>query len=154
MSSDATDNTMRAALLPCPFCGAGETAIHVNQGTWTGMRYGEPVSVEVRHWCSQEPGQPSRGLVRVGRDEAAAIAAWNRRAAPVAVEQVDAAHGPMTKAPEVGSEYWVLVGERVVSGPWSWDDDDHDRDCLEHGECFRTEADARAALAQQKGGAA
>lgn len=67
-------------LKPCPFCGSGETVIHVNQGTWTGRGYGEPVSVEVRHWCAEEPGQPSRSIVRVGRDEPSAIAAWNRRA--------------------------------------------------------------------------
>ncbi len=68
-------------LSSCPFCGAGETVIHVNQGTWTGRGYGEPVSVEVRHWCAEEPGQPSRSIVRAGRDEPSAVAAWNRRAA-------------------------------------------------------------------------
>lgn len=73
-------------LKPCPFCGAGETLIHVNQGTWTGRGYGEPVSVEVRHWCTEEPGQPSRAIIRVGRDEASAIAAWNNRA-PASREQ-------------------------------------------------------------------
>lgn len=72
-------------LKPCPFCGAGETMIHVNQGTWTGRGYGEPVSVEVRHWCKEEPGQPSRAIIRVGRDEASAMAAWNRR--PASIEQ-------------------------------------------------------------------
>lgn len=67
------------SLLPCPFCGGGETQIHVNKGTWTGRGYGEPVSVEVRHWCESEQGQPSRMISRGGRDEASAIAAWNRR---------------------------------------------------------------------------
>lgn len=69
-------------LLPCPFCGAGETVLHVNKGTWLGRGYGEPVSVEIRHWCPQEPGQPSRPILRIGRDESSAIAAWNRRATP------------------------------------------------------------------------
>lgn len=69
------------ALKPCPFCGAGETMLHVNKGTWNGQRYGEPVSVEVRHWCEPEDGQPARMVARVGRDEESAIAAWNRRAA-------------------------------------------------------------------------
>lgn len=74
MSADTPD------LAPCPFCGAGQTVIHVNRGTWTGMGWSEPVSVEVRHWCAEVPGQPSRLIARVGRDEKAAIAAWNRRA--------------------------------------------------------------------------
>lgn len=67
------------SLLPCPFCGGGETQIHVNKGTWNGRGYGEPVSVEVRHWCESELGQPSRMISRAGRDESSAIAAWNRR---------------------------------------------------------------------------
>ncbi|NOV22892.1 hypothetical protein E5S69_04990 [Cupriavidus necator] len=77
-----TPATTPADLLPCPFCGAGETVLHVNKGTWNGQGYGEPVSIEIRHWCPQEPGQPSRPILRIGRDEASAIAAWNRRATP------------------------------------------------------------------------
>lgn len=76
-----TDKTEPDARLdPCPFCGAGETHIHPNKGVWTGMGFSETISVEVRHWCPPEPGQPSRGIVRIGRDEVSAIAAWNRRA--------------------------------------------------------------------------
>lgn len=71
---------MSAELKPCPFCGAGETIIHINKGVWNGSGYGEPVSVEVRHWCDDVKGQPSRPILRIGRDEASAIAAWNRRA--------------------------------------------------------------------------
>lgn len=63
----------------CPFCGAGETHIHINKGVWNGNSYGDPVSVEVRHWCPTTDGQLSRMLVAAGRDEASAIAAWNRR---------------------------------------------------------------------------
>ena len=66
----------------CPFCGAGESQIHVNKGTWNGRGYGEPVSVEVRHWCADVPGQPSRMISRAGCDEASAIAAWNTRTTP------------------------------------------------------------------------
>ena len=66
-------------LMPCPFCGAGESQIHVNKGTWNGRGYGEPVSVEVRHWCTDVPGQPSRMISRAGRDAASATAAWNTR---------------------------------------------------------------------------
>ena len=70
-----------ASLAPCPFCGAGETGIQENGKVWLGMRWGEPSSVSVRHWCPAVPGQPSRIIERVGRDEASAIAAWNMRAA-------------------------------------------------------------------------
>ena len=86
-----TDTTSAApSLLPCPFCGAGETHIHVNKGVWNGHSYGDPVSVEVRHWCPTTDGQLSRMLVAAGRDEASAIAAWNRRAQPVAREPMEA----------------------------------------------------------------
>lgn len=71
----------QAALLPCPFCGAGETRIEPGTRVWMGTRYGEPASYSVRHWCGKVDGQPSRMIERVGRDEASAIAAWNRRAA-------------------------------------------------------------------------
>lgn len=71
---------MSEKLEPCPFCGAGETIIHVNKGTWNGTGYGEPVSVEIRHWCADVKGQPSRPILRIGRDEASAVAAWNKRA--------------------------------------------------------------------------
>lgn len=70
-------------LKPCPFCGAGETVFQDNGRVWTGMRYSDPVSVSVRHWCTGENGQPeapSRMIERVGRDRLSAIAAWNRRA--------------------------------------------------------------------------
>lgn len=69
-------------LKPCPFCGAGETGIVENGRMWTGMRYGDPVSVSVRHFCPPTPGQPSPRLIeRCGRDLESAIAAWNHRAA-------------------------------------------------------------------------
>lgn len=66
-------------LLPCPWCGAGTTDIHPNGAVWQGMKYGTPVSVSIRHWCTDIPGQPSRMIERVGKDQAAAIAAWNNR---------------------------------------------------------------------------
>lgn len=86
--NDTTNDTTSAApsLLPCPFCGAGETHIHVNKGVWNGHSYGDPVSVEVRHWCPTTDGQLSRMLVAAGRDEASAIAAWNRRAPQLALD--------------------------------------------------------------------
>jgi hypothetical protein len=67
-------------LKPCPFCGAGKTVIRENGRVWMGMAYGEPSSISVWHWCATVPGQPERGIERVGRDLASAIAAWNMRA--------------------------------------------------------------------------
>ncbi|MBV7457361.1 Lar family restriction alleviation protein [Acidovorax sp. sif1233] len=89
MTSEFTIRMVRTGTLqPCPFCGAGETRIHVNQGTWNGRGHGEPVSVEVRHWCSPDAGQPSRMIARAGRDQESAIAAWNRRAPTTTQEPV------------------------------------------------------------------
>ena len=81
----------------CPFCGAGESQIHVNKGTWNGRGYGEPVSVEVRHWCADVPGQPSRMISRAGCDEASAIAAWNTRTTPQPT-QAQAGAAPLSDA--------------------------------------------------------
>lgn len=72
---------MSQELKPCPFCGAGKTDIHFNGRMWTGQRLSEPISVSIRHWCEDVPGQPHRMIERVGRDEVSAIAAWNSRAA-------------------------------------------------------------------------
>ena len=69
-------------LMPCPFCGGGESQIRVNGRIWLGTRYSEPVSVSVIHYCAGVDGQPSRALERIGRDLESAIAAWNRRAPP------------------------------------------------------------------------
>lgn len=69
-------------LKPCPFCGAGTFEVRPNGRMWLGMKYSEPASVSVLHWCEATPGQPSRVIERVGRDEASAIEAWNRRAQP------------------------------------------------------------------------
>lgn len=68
-------------LLPCPFCGGGETRISENRHSPTMSGNGGLISVEITHWCPAVPGQPSRNTVtRTGRDHASAIAAWNRRA--------------------------------------------------------------------------
>ena len=69
-------------LKPCPFCRAGTTRLHENLGIWQGTKgYGEPISVEVQHWCEKIEGQPSPRLLSfVGRDKESAIKAWNTRA--------------------------------------------------------------------------
>lgn len=67
-------------LLKCPFCSGGETIIHENKGTWNGTKgYGEPISVEVRHWCEEFEGMTSRMLAFVGKDRESAIRRWNKR---------------------------------------------------------------------------
>lgn len=67
-------------LVLCPFCGGGEYSIRPCGRVWLGSRYSEPSSVEVMHYCPPVLGQPSRPIVRVGRDLESAIAAWNLRA--------------------------------------------------------------------------
>lgn len=69
-------------LAPCPWCAAGSTDIRPNGRIWAGTKWSEPISVSVQHWCEPEAGQPSRMIERIGRDEASAIAAWNRRSKP------------------------------------------------------------------------
>lgn len=78
---------MKTELLSCPFCGAGAFEIRPNGRMWLGMKYSEPASVSVLHWCEATPGQPIRVIERVGRDEASAIEAWNRRAQPAQAGQ-------------------------------------------------------------------
>jgi hypothetical protein len=71
---------MADELKPCPFCGAGTTTMKENGKVWLGMRYSEPSSVSVQHWCEPVEGQPSRMVERVGRDHESAVAMWNMRA--------------------------------------------------------------------------
>lgn len=77
---------MNSEIKPCPFCGAGKTEITEGPKVWLGMRYGDPTSVSVRHWCPTVAGQPSRMIERVGRDRQSAIAAWNHRSAPAVTD--------------------------------------------------------------------
>lgn len=86
-----TTKTDEQELLPCPFCGAGTTEVQENGRPWLGTRWGDPVSVSVRHWCDHVDGQPSRMIERVGRDRTSAIDAWNRRAALQSQDREDAA---------------------------------------------------------------
>ena len=78
-------------LLPCPFCGAGETSLRKNGCVWAGMEYTAPISISVVHHCDEIPGQPSRMIERIGRDEESAIAAWNRRAITRAAAEIQLA---------------------------------------------------------------
>ena len=111
-------------LLPCPFCGAGTNEIRENGRIWQGMAYSEPASVSVRHWCVENPGQPSRVIERVGRDRASAIAAWNTRAAlaadpgpadePVAMTFDVLAYRDMLAAPKAEPYRHAMVLEKFV----------------------------------------
>lgn len=76
------------ALLPCPFCGAGEYRID-RHTYWTGMR-SSLLSVSLRHWCAKG------ALLHAGMEFRAktmeeAAARWNERATvfkPVITDQV------------------------------------------------------------------
>lgn len=66
-------------LEPCPFCAAGMTSIRPLGRVWMGMKYSEPSSIEIMHHCDPVAGQPSRPVIRVGRDIESAVQAWNSR---------------------------------------------------------------------------
>lgn len=88
-------------LRPCPFCGAGTSQIVENGKVWSGMRYGEPSSVSVMHWCRQVAGQPSRTIERVGKDRESAVLAWNTRALGQPISSTaPAVHKPLGLTPE------------------------------------------------------
>ena len=76
-AEEAKDDDLKR-LLPCPFCGGGITEFHDNGRVWAGMKYSDPISVSVRHWCAEAPG-PSRLIERIGRDKEHAIERWNMR---------------------------------------------------------------------------
>lgn len=78
-------------LLPCPFCGGGETTIEGKGQIWRGMKgYSDPQYFFLNHFCAR----PSDDDFVVGhftlrcRSEADAIARWNTRAALAAMGPV------------------------------------------------------------------
>lgn len=77
IAEEAKDEDLKR-LLPCPFCGGGITEFKIDGAVWMGMKYSEPISVSVRHWCEEMPG-PSRAIERIGRDKEQAIERWNMR---------------------------------------------------------------------------
>lgn len=79
-TSTAGDST---ELLPCPFCGAGDTVVGEQRLPPTMRGPGALISVMIRHWCEKLPGVVGGGLEFRGRDHASAVAAWNRRSPAV-----------------------------------------------------------------------
>lgn len=68
---------MTEELLPCPFCGSGETRFDENNH-WTGMK-SVLTSVEIIHWCPSEHVINRRTIVVKGKTREQAIELWNRR---------------------------------------------------------------------------
>lgn len=62
-------------LLPCPFCGDGETQFREVKH-WTGTHH-IVISVEINHWCEYENQNLVINVKGVTYDEV--IARWNRR---------------------------------------------------------------------------
>ncbi len=69
-----------ADLLPCPFCGGGETEVQ-EETYWTGMRSAIS-SVSVRHWCPRAEGQLQNLFDVKAKTREGAIAKWNTRHTP------------------------------------------------------------------------
>lgn len=70
-------STNAEPLLPCPFCGAGESRI--DESTFWNGRASQLISATVKHWCWRAEGQPQSVLSISGHTRADAIAAWNAR---------------------------------------------------------------------------
>jgi hypothetical protein len=66
-------------LADCPFCGAGGEYRVTENRLWQGMKYGSLISLQIMHWCPKLPGAVHAMREVRGRDEASAIAQWNRR---------------------------------------------------------------------------
>lgn len=67
---------MAELVMPCPFCGAGETRFD-EQKHWTGLRY-VVIAVTLRHWCdSNDARKPTITITRKTEDECLLV--WERR---------------------------------------------------------------------------
>lgn len=67
------------AIKPCPWCAAGEFSVRELGRIWNGMGYGPASSYEIIHHCEPTAGQPTRAIMRAGRDLESAVSAWNNR---------------------------------------------------------------------------
>jgi len=67
-------------LLPCPFCGAGDTRISASYLPPRMEGPGAVISVTIRHWCeNRQAGANVANRMVTARDRAPAVAEWNRR---------------------------------------------------------------------------
>lgn len=85
---------MTDKLLPCPFCGGGETLTKELVLDNTPRMDGKPsevISVAVHHWCEKMDGVVARHIEFRGRDRDTAIAAWNRRTGAIRAEVLEEA---------------------------------------------------------------
>lgn len=81
---------MTEELKPCPWCAGTDIQVVPHRMSPTMEREGDLISVEVRHHCPPTNGQPSRAVIRIGRDYASACNAWNTRAESAEVERLRA----------------------------------------------------------------
>lgn len=113
---------MSDELKPCPFCGGGTTQFVENGRVWSGMKYTDPISVSVQHWCDPVPGQPSRGIERVGRDKASAITLWNTRADDTLRTQLAAMTAERDELQTSMDELRKTCAEIIGADPQTWPD--------------------------------
>lgn len=66
-------------LLPCPFCGAGQTNVEPASQHWTGMRY-DVLAWHVVHWCENRTQAFGNRIEHRAKLREEAVASWNRRA--------------------------------------------------------------------------
>jgi len=109
-------------LKPCPFCGGGTTQFVENGRVSSGMKYTDPISVSVQHWCDPVPGQPSRGIERVGRDKASAITLWNTRADDTLRTQLAAMTAGRDALQTSMNELRKTCAEIIGADPQTWPD--------------------------------
>lgn len=66
-------------LLPCPFCGGGQTIVQESK-PFPRLEYRQSTNTTVLHRCTPSKELRGRAISFIGRDRASAIAAWNQRA--------------------------------------------------------------------------
>lgn len=98
-------------LLPCPFCGGGETIVQEGSKPFPRLKYRQPTSAAVMHRCTPSEDGLAHTVSLVGQDRASAIAAWNQRAElearkplPLSDEQIDDLHGEANRGFDIGRE--------------------------------------------------
>lgn len=69
---DITPNT----LYNCPFCGAG-TFTYTTTRTWLGMRWSDPFSHILKHWCVKGEGDLNCFLEFRCKTREQLISKWN-----------------------------------------------------------------------------